>query len=807
MSSVQSPQAIVMTRPKSPLLLCAALAVLAALGAWLAWRAPRDAPQPGQPATTSPARDAAAADSRAEDRLASELATAQQGDADSAKSSQRVLADRARVLRLRAIDPDGNPVVGVELAIRLALPDSERQARADSLFPTPLPRQPWVPIGRDLRTGADGRLEVPFERPMFFEPSERLGPPLPLVITPVILGLADPRRVTVSLEPWPADEILVPIPATGEIVVKRIGVETAGEQVELELAQRGHSASRDQQELGSAGEARFTRVALGQEWRASLSIRRSIQQKFRGPIHPGQTVTCILDATYAPHELRLRVVDGREQPLRDREVQIGLDFEDAAAAKAERTDADGIAVVRIHDAVRDLILESMELACELPSSGLRAEALVEIGRKLPPGVTDLGTIVLVAPGLIGAGRIDGVDAAILRDASTILEAAEGTDPHDGSMPWRRVTDAELHTTADGAFTLHATAKSERFRLSICAERVPPTTPIEFVRGTRDLRIEVVAPGALELPVRVDPAMALTRVLPLLVPLRGQPTGHASRAALRWNGLPSSWRPGPGDSLPLLPAAPADPGENFRWHALAPGAYRLEVYCSGHPRPLEVTPAIELVSGETTTLPELDLRGRVRKVRVQLRSADESRFDFMRQPLLAFCDERPGRPWQGILFERADCELLLFEPTDVMVLALGFEPQRVRGLFADQEIVLTPWPELRVRIDAQHAGLAADVELDLRFEVVGATTGGIAVRTLLGTTPLEQYAEPSPRAPSAGADGLFRTRVPTRVTLRFRLTAREPGGNRIPLTERIEPDEIHLTPDSSRDVTLVVGPPR
>lgn len=231
---------------------------------------------------------------------------------------------------------------------------------------------------------------------MFYEPAERLDLPRPLVITPVILGLADPPRVTVSLEPWPTDEILVPIPATGAIVVKRIGVRAAGEQVELELAQRGRSAPRDQQALDAAGEARFTRVALGQEWRASLSIRRSIQQKFRGPIHPGQTVTCILDAAYAPHELRFLATDEAHRPLRNRAIELSLDFDGGAMVLTQRSDPEGVATVRIHDALRHRLLERVGLACELAPDGPCGEATVQLHCHVPPGVTALGTVVLAA---------------------------------------------------------------------------------------------------------------------------------------------------------------------------------------------------------------------------------------------------------------------------------------------------------------------------------------------------------------------------------------------------------------------------
>lgn len=557
------------------------------------------------------------------------------------------------------------------------------------------------------------------------------------------------------------------LPPTGRIVVAvrdASGVPMPGQEVELLEDQpvpgRSFHATSD-----AAGTATFPYVGLGRSWRVDkdhLPTERRLL--VAGPRVADEVVRVTLQPLGMP------VLTGRLLREGSPAADLFLRAEAAGrylAAGPLRTDADGRFRISLADAAVGRTLTELSLRPFAPErlfDGTFAQWRGD--RLLTPGEHDLGALPLQPEPVVVAGRClvagEGAEPA---DVRLVVEASTGPP----EAPWQ-VVRLSPQREADGRFALFGTAPAAALRLVVESDnRLVPIAPIPFVRGARDLRIELRRGGSLRASIVAGSQIGGFCLVPLLVP---------AGVAL---DLPASeqFQPGRDPRVPrnsvVLRDEPWETG--YAWPAVAPGRYRLEVRARGLQRPLLVVGDIEIVDGqcnEEARLQHLAVPG-LRTVELQLPQVERA----VRAPgslglgLVAALDgEEFGEPcWQ---IDDAKVLFATVEPLDVRVRLHGFQDRILRGLVGDQVVELAPGLPVTLRVVEFQPPAGTELRLAVAAVDDPLTRARPAVYSAAAGGALPPYRLPG--FGGAVADGTVQVALP--VAGRYRLSAqlRSPDGS-------------------------------
>ncbi|MCB9879083.1 MAG: sigma-70 family RNA polymerase sigma factor [Planctomycetes bacterium] len=333
-------------------------------------------------------------------------------------------------------------------------------------------------------------------------------------------------------------------------------------------------------------------------------------------------------------------------------------------------------------------------------SGVETSCEWRLSAPAHPGLQELGTLRLVAPGVIVAGRLDiGPEPWRGPPVNVQVEAEQA----DGS--WRSLGDCAIDPAREVAFELMQACDAERVRLSIQpSAHVLPAEPVVVARGTTDVVLPVLRGVALR--ARVLAPVAFANALRCTVTPRdgaGLPTMLEER-----------------EPVSRATARPADfDGEvaTFVWPALPPGHYDVEVRAPGMAQPLAVVSDVRVAPGVVDPrLETIDVRRAARVLKVSVIATPDGAGALERGGVLAFEPDPDGERC-GMLFD-ADgrAELLLgAQPVDLLVVMPGCRLWRATGVTAEVvEVTMQPCVEvpfrLAPRVAEALAGLPVTVSL-------------------------------------------------------------------------------------------------
>jgi hypothetical protein len=617
-----------------------------------------------------------------------------------------------RTLRLRASDEGGAPVPGLRLSLRL-------WSSFRSQPGLPQSRQVVYPLGW---TDADGRLIV--RHAQYWLPSIATDPDSGRRTAHVVLeegGFDDAARAEFDADAWPQEEVSVSVPAHGAIVVEMRGGTLEGAAVRLQLADAPGVQNQTPEPFGPDRRARFSPVALGRRFRVTHARAERIACELLGPTAPGQTVACVLETGQEPPELRYRLLDPQGHPLANLMPMLHPSAEGfAGTIGGDETGLDGSGRCPLPDSflVRPVHCIDFQVSRGQGRPPLRARAM--IGRALQPGTNDLGDIRFAEPPLLAAGTAVGAAIDTLRNSFVFVEEL-GLDPAGEKIPWRGLYAVTAAWKEGGRFELYGESSAARLRATLAGHAFPPIGPIEFAKGARNVRFEVDPPGRIEMPLLLDEGLRPTSIAARLTACDGQ---RLPGAAIRSSG--GQERTTILEASGALQALPDPEQPNLlRWSGLAPGRYRIELFAGVAPKPLLKPVEVIARSGETARAPEVDLRGKLRRIRLELQDPSGARLS---EAAVLHRSSDPGAEWTGEAVSDGFCDLLLAAPADLAILAPGFRRIDLDGVSEDRAVQLVPGPRVSVQFDLSHLELPAGRRCLVSLDGPGAPSHRTRFRT-------------------------------------------------------------------------------
>ncbi len=503
------------------------------------------------------------------------------------------LSIRSPILRVRVVDPSGEPCAGVPVGVHRGT-DIE-----------------WGPVEL-VWTDREGLASF---RSRAFEIEDHdywtVAPGWPL-------SQESPR--VLPGRPFAAEAKILRIPPSGSLLVRvrdprgrvpqeiRVALEPPNEDVRklrkpiwdspdaIWVDDRGGWLPRAP---ATDGEVRFPRVGLGLRFDVVVSAKGldDTTVEVAGPKRAGEVVTVDVEL-HPPPALVASLVDSNGLAL------AGLHYEAATGegrpiyAQYGTTGANGgirYLRPRWEEGVEPwlkVVLKRLD-GEGYPTVVHGARWLVQRHEK--PGDLDLGTLVVPTDDVVLSGIVVDQDGSPVERADVGFDSADREDPVTWFDPfWPFVcTDAEGQFCVTGGFedvpNLVVGARGAE-------DDQGSVGGVLFTRGTRGLRIQLTRFGELTSEIRIPTAMDDHPILPELAPYGGRAETEfkgEDRLALHWKGLP-------------------------------PGTYEFALFVGEHDEAIAHVPGIEIRGGEVNRDPRIDaidVRGRLRSVAIQALSKD------------------------------------------------------------------------------------------------------------------------------------------------------------------------------------------
>lgn len=592
------------------------------------------------------------------------------------------LAPRAP-LTVEVVDAEGRPVEGAWLVSLTS-------------------RGAWSMDHKPLGcTDAAGRLVVEHPAPVFR--GENVTRTMVAVSGP---GLGS-TAVPFEHDPVPVAPVRVTLPPSGRIeIVVGTGNDRPmpGTTLSVAALQRaGVEVSLDAWvTTDAAGRAVVPFAAVGLRMHAAVQTEPdAFYVDFDGPARAGETVRVEARPEHTRTVLLTSLVDERGAALAD--VPLDLELEGTPAAGPAVRER---AAVRTDDVGRLVLVLGERLAgCAILRGRLSATGSL---RRVDPRAAEFSLRGPLALGTrdLGGLTVRGVQplmtgTLVASDGRRVAQAAAAFAEVDHERPAPR-----FQLDADGQFAVFATASGFPPAMTLSAQGCSPID-VPLRAGVRDLRVVLPCAASVEVAVRLDAGQAV-----LCGSLRFELLGPA--------GAPREPR--------VLVTAD---GVRAVYTELPEGTYGVRLWLCGHREPLHAVDGLD--AGPRTGWVRhvaVDLRGRLRAMRVQLRDVGSGRELTGGHVLVGDPRAGPGTPTpEGV---RCDGDGLahfavLGATVDLVAEASGHVPLAWTGPPQDLTLSLQPLPELELHVvglDPPPSGARVTVKLT-------AATGAEAGRWISG----------------------------------------------------------------------------
>jgi hypothetical protein len=555
----------------------------------------------------------------------------------------------------------------------------------------------------------------------------------------------------------------------------------------------------------------FERVVAGKTYMTTTRVgRESPQEIFQGPLAEGQEVHVTLSLENDPYILVGRVVDERQEPTRDVRLRMRYGFDGAVS---------GAGTLQIgEDGQFRTVLSAVGRAGEITLSqftledrpigvgaGGPARMYAMVGdRSLVPGENNLGDLVLTPSPFVASGRIL-INGEIPEQARVRLSVQRHEITQSRTTTRERWRNEQLNVRfpEPGRFEILGVAQPARYRLRVSGTTYLPMDPVEFAVGADNLLVELDSGGSLRALVLMDEMPPVQMFLPVgFLGLRLVATDGHDTTQDEQRVVPSIFAELENRLYGQL-AGEEDGGQIFRWNALWPGRYRLEVLPRGGREPLVVIPGIHITAGERNRDPRLDpidLRGKLRRITVRVLDASGQPLDPGTGRTTVLINDRTAEAeLQGFSAQNGRATILTGERyLDLLVAARGYRPKELSGVSSDITVMLERFPEVVVRITDVLEDLPEDCALrvsitrkdrqrDIRRYSYEMGSGGLD--SMLRPPMTLQELRGGEVALPVDGDGVYRVRV----------SLRNDETRRSVTVADIEPPEIEVRISMGRQV--------
>jgi len=622
-------------------------------------------------------------------------------------------------LEAQVFGTSGRPVAGVPVALMV---------RAGSMARTMLTVE---------TKGKDGIATI-----RDFAPLIQIGP-LAAAAAEVALALplAEPVAERIHLDDLPEEPYLLELPPTGEVIVEVYDVD--GERIQLETSvtlaeaveepERGFGGFRSGPSAGASqgvaelvkGEARFPWVGLGMMLQASVQLPdypKPITAVAPGPAAEGRVVRLRLQPDTAASVLAGRVVDERGEPIRSTELNLIYEVESGGSNSTNWSSLETDEQGRFRYPLEEPVMRqegSRSLQLNLPGENW-GEALarleLDLATAYPPGVTELGDLMLTELPLLAAGQVIGPSGEPVAEADIMLQWKH----YYGDDDWYWNHDWRVRTTCDaeGRFELRGRPSdedAEELQVQASADGYREAGA-PFYPGETGLLIQLGAGGSLAGRVLADEGLDLDE---LQVSFVREAEGGGTNSH----------------------GAGVDEDGSFRWSSLEPGPGRVEVVPNNEEEPVFVADGIVIAPGENADprLDPIDLRGLLKSIKLEFVDEDGDPVQQVMINSLAEDSHLWIHSWNG------EKTILTAEDSlDLLVSSAGYQSVELRGLRQDTEVVLRPSAEL-LFVLAEPPAMKEGVELTVALR----RTGGRGWWSGESTGRFNEFGEARLHAPGSG----------------------------------------------------------
>ena len=575
----------------------------------------------------------------------------------------------------------------------------------------------WQTLGT---TGADGMATLPHMQQLLKQAQdEQLELSMARWhVRPMLPG--DPQRgVQITLDNPPTEPVLLRLGPSGAIKVRA----TNGGQplASFDRAQMQEDRSGQPEDnmwvmprnapVDPDGWARFRHVPLGRRFHV-MDGSGNLRTSAPGPLARGQEVEVVLRVANDALTLTGRIIDSERMPVADEQFQVQARGPNVRHWGECRTDAQGRFLVTVGKPRKDNRIDELTFTLQV-QTGDQPKRAELTPRTLRPGVEDVGDLVLGEGTLVVAGRLVAGDAAYTKQMHLDVEVQDApSNTKDGSQRqprWRSIDNQLLFVDGKGAFRVSGKAGNGRHRLTIHPHEALPLAPIEFQPGEKDLvvRIDPGAPlaASVMLPERLESDTISAVLIPAKPPAPEQKRGDGQLTAHPENGREERY--------------------DLQWAAAPLGSYALELRLRTQVAPLMRLEAVEVPGpeGGDPRLVDIDLRGMVRKLTLNLLAADGKPLDDANGMLFAG-GQREDTDWVGQQFWQTKFPVLLPQgQLDLLLCAQGFQPQALRGPIVGDtlDVRLEPWPTVEVVVP-NVPQLPKGADLSAQLQPTAAPTG-------------------------------------------------------------------------------------
>lgn len=571
------------------------------------------------------------------------------------------------------------------------------------------------------RTDAEGRLPARHIQTWTSGIAPR-GSLLPVTVETDLPGLPVAREIDAK-EP-PAEPIVLALPPAGEIEITvrdAIGKPVSGAYFELRedvaAPDRVHASRSD-----TNGIARYAFVGLGRRWRLDRDHEAPDRAKIvEGPHVAGEIVRVLLQPDPLP------VLTG--QLVRDGKVAAAADFVATGGVAAMGcTDAEGRFRIAVKAPRPDQLLTEWVIHTTT-KEGFDGMSATWSGQVLLGlGEHDLGVLALHEDPIVCAGQVLGPGGEAV--PAEVLMVVEATTPDAEDAP--RAVMLRQRREPDGHFTMYGPTPEGALQIAVRTDnRYLRMAPIPFAAGARGLRVQLHCGGSLRATILAESMIAAFCLQPRLLPEAALELPDYARFSAQLD-----------PRMPLVSNIVNDePLEiAYRWPAVAPGRYRLEIGTRGVRKPIQVLQDVIIRDGERNEdarLQRIVLTG-LRTVEITL-------------PQAAQVPSAAGAKGLGIIYVldgdelgeqcwRIDNGLAQFAstgPLDVLVRLRGFRDRIVRGIVSNTTIELEPGLPVALRCEALSVpeGSVVTVSLDCLDDRLTAAHSAVYSAAAGGAVPV------------------------------------------------------------------------
>lgn len=523
-----------------------------------------------------------------------------------------------------------------------------------------------------------------------------------------LMGLFEkPVEKLVDLHDLPKEGVELVMPATGSLTVTVLDQQGAPleEYVGVLLniidpdAGPQEFNEEDQPDLVDTtrtGQLTIPAVGLGLDILVKATSVNGVlsgSQVVEGPTatNPDVSVEITVGMEAAVIKGRLVNEEGKPGPNISLRSRMELEHENGSSSTSSsvRTDEEGYFKIRLDNSeLSASATRTLTLTMKATRKKPERDAVIDLSRSFPPGETDLGDIMVIAPPLAASGRVLKPDGTPLRDAEISLErhVTYGEGPDD--FYWENLYNKRARSDQDGYFNLAGRFEPDRYRLRVSSARYPSVyQPARL--GEEGLEITMAAGGGLMGVLLLDKEISRDEV------------------SLRMERQQDS--ASNGDVLSGFGLNMESTGK-FQDRGLTPGTYNIVLTCDNTDEELfrQDNIIVNLSDdGAATDVGQIDLRGQLRAFQLKLRDEEDK---VVRDARVTIGDsDQSNYVWEGRI------DVITAKPQlDFTITSDGYRRVELQGVSEDSDVIFKAGIKVRLRVanpDAIPSGYS--IKLNLR----------------------------------------------------------------------------------------------